>query len=57
MYVRACADDGCASVGIEIHSFLVARVITVWFQVLYIMVFLGKQPFSLIASYRRPELC
>ena len=28
MYVRACADDGCASVGIEIHSFLVARVIT-----------------------------
>ena len=29
MYVRACADDGCASVGIEIHSFLVARVITV----------------------------
>ena len=29
MYVRACADDGCASVGIEIHSFLVARVITI----------------------------
>ena len=28
MYVRACADDECASVGIEIHSFLVARVIT-----------------------------
>ena len=28
MYVRACADDVCASVGIQIHYFLVARVIT-----------------------------
>ena len=28
MYVRACADDVCASVGIQIDSFLVARVIT-----------------------------
>ena len=32
MYVcmYACADEVCASVGIEIHSFLVARVITLW---------------------------